>query len=195
MADNGLLNRREFMRLLTLITGAVASYPLSGLAIERQQKEIPFHNKEPWKTLSEVQDHLFPSEENSIGAKDINALVYLQNMMNISSFDLDDKELLNNGVIWLNDLSKQQYSKTFVHLDFKKKEKILRRIEESKAGSRWISLMLTYLLQALLTDPVYGGNPDGIGWEWLHHQPGFPHPTENKKYFKLQNKRTRTIKA
>lgn len=194
MTDNNLLNRREFIRLLTVFTGAAATYPLSSLAVERKQQTSP-SGKEPWKTISEVQNHLFPSENDAIGAKEINALPYLQNMMNVSSFDLEDKELINNGVGWLNDLSKQQYSKTFIHLDFEKKEKILRRIEESKAGSRWLSLLLTYLLQALLTDPVYGGNPDGVGWKWLQHQPGFPRPPENKKYFELQNKRTRTIKA
>ena len=58
-----------------------------------------------------------------------------------------------------------------------------------------IFIILTYLLQALLTDPVYGGNPNGVGWKWLHHQPGFPRPPKDETYFKLQNKRTRTIKA
>lgn len=195
MSDNFLLNRREFIRLLAFCTSAAATYPVSGLAIERKQKHTPLHNKEPWQTLSVVQEHLFPSEDDAIGAQDINALVYLQNMMNVSSFDIEDKQLINNGVTWLNDLSKQHYSKTFIHLDINKKEKILRRIEESKAGSRWLSLILTYLLQALLTDPVYGGNPNGVGWKWLHHQPGFPRPAEDKKYFKLQNKRIRNIKA
>jgi len=55
--------------------------------------------------------------------------------------------------------------------------------------------LLTYLLEALLADPVYAGNPNGIGWKWLQHQPGFPRPTKNKKYFKLDKHRYRTTKA
>ena len=49
----------------------------------------------------------------------------------------------------------------------------------------WLSLLLTYLLEALLADPVYGGNPGGIGWQWLAHQPGFPTPPADKTWYKL----------
>jgi len=56
-------------------------------------------------------------------------------------------------------------------------------------------MLLTYILEALLTDPVYGGNPNGIGWTWLQHQPGFPTPTEDKKYYKLRKDTYRNIKA
>jgi gluconate 2-dehydrogenase gamma chain len=38
-------------------------------------------------------------------------------------------------------------------------------------------MLLDYIMEALLTDPVYGGNPNSIGWQWLKHQPGFPRPT------------------
>lgn len=186
------LSRRKFIQYLAI---AVSSYPLSSLATNRKQNSISHAHKEPWLTLSIVQEHLFPSEPDSIGAQDIKALVYLQNMMGIPDFPKDEKELISNGVTWLDDLAKQQYAKKFIQLNKDEKEKILRRIESSNAGSRWLSLLLTYLLQAIVADPVYGGNPKGIGWQWLEHQPGFPRPVDSKKYFKLKQKRTRTIKS
>ena len=192
MDSKYLLSRRKFIQYLAV---AVSSYPLSSLAINRKQNNNPQPHKEPWLTLSKVQEHLFPSEQDSIGAEDINALVYLQNMMDTPDSPQDEKELINNGVTWLGDLAKKQYAKKFIQLDADEKEKILRRIESSNAGSRWLSLLLTYLLQAIVADPIYGGNPKGIGWEWLEHQPGFPRPVESKKYFKLKQKRTRTTKA
>ena len=70
-------------------------------------------------------------------------------------------------------------------LNTDEKEKVLRQIEGSRAGSRWLSLMMTYLLEALLSDPVYGGNKDQKGWQWLEHIPGFPTPTTDQVYFKL----------
>ena len=192
MANETLLSRREFMSILA---AATAVYPLSGLAESR----IPPENyKEPWLTLSQVQQHLFPAVEHtsaSIGAKDIHALEYLRATMKTPDFGKEKAELIHNGVGWLNDLSKQQYSKKFIQLDTASKEKILRRIETSNAGERWLSTLLTYLIEALLADPVYAGNPNGIGWKWLQHQPGFPRPAENKKYFKLDKKRYRNIKA
>lgn len=196
MANKHLLNRREFMRILAI---AAAAYPLSSLAENRQKTLSPLNIKEPWLTISEVQEHLFPAEKNSLfispGAKDIHALEYLRAMMDVPDFDKEERALINNGVGWLNDLAKQQYLKKFIQLDTDSKEKILRRIESSRAGARWLSVLLTYLIEALLTDPVYGGNPDGIGWKWLQHQPGFPVPPENKKYFKLGKIKYRNIKA
>ena len=194
MVNETLLSRREFMSILA---AAAASYPLSGFSENRIKRIRPENYKEPWLTLSEVQQHLFPAEEHSptsIGASDIHALEYLRGMMDSPDFEEDDRKLIKSGVSWLNDLAKQQYSKKFIQLDTDSKEKILRRIESSRAGTRWLSEILTYLLEALLTDPVYGGNPNGIGWQWLQHQPGFPRPPENKKYFKLGKIRLSKIK-
>lgn len=197
MVDKQLISRREFMRVLTI---AAAAYPLSSLAENRlhaatNKSSNPIKIKEPWLTLGAVQHHLFPQEKDSPGAEDIHALEYLQGMMNTPDFDKEKHMLIHNGVGWLNDFSHKQYSKNFIQLDFKSKEKILRRIESSRMGSRWLSTLLTYLIEALLTDPVYGGNPEGIGWKWLQHQPGFPRPPENKKYFKIGEMRYRNIKA
>ena len=200
MSKKALISRREFISILASLP---AIYPLSSLAkkqantasSEPDSKYIAQYIKEPWLTLSEVQQHLFPQEKDAIGAKDIQALEYLHTTMNNPDFGNDEKERIQQGVTWLNDLSKQQYSKKFIQLDNDSKEKILRRIEGSGAGERWLSTLLTYLLEALLTDPVYGGNPNGVGWKWLQHQPGFPRPPENKKYFKLDPKRYRNTKA
>jgi len=196
MAEKLELSRRQFIRILAT---AIAAYPLSSLAEKRQlnsNKSTLVNNiQEPWLTLSVVQEHLFPSENDSPGASDIQALAYLRAMMATPDFEIEDAQLIHNGVGWLNDLSKSEYSRKFVQLDTDSKEKILRRIESSRAGSRWLSMLLTYLLEALLTDPVYGGNPNGIGWSWLQHQPGFPTPSEEKKYFKLRKSTRRVTKA
>lgn len=193
MVDNAVFSRREFLRILSV---AVAAYPLSSLAENRQlAKQSTKNLKDPWLTLNSVQEHLFPADKDSPGANDIQALAYLRGMMETPDFEKEDAILIHNGVGWLNDLATSEYKKKFVQLDADSKEKVLRRVEGSRAGSRWISLLLTYLLEALLTDPVYGGNPNGIGWTWLQHQPGFPTPPENKKYYKLRKATYRTTKA
>jgi len=63
---------------------------------------------------------------------------------------------------------------------------MLHQITKSKAGRRWVSKLLSYICEALLGDPVYGGNPDGIGWKWLNHHPGFPRPPKHKRYRELR---------
>lgn len=191
MADQ-LFNRRDFMRVLVT---AAAAYPFLSLAELRSKEQSLTVYKEPWLTIAEVQEHLFPADKNSPGSKDIHALQYLQTMILSPDVEATDRKLIHDGVGWLNALSKQQYSKTFVKLTSDNKEKILRRVEDSNAGSRWLSLLLTYLIEALLSDPVYAGNPNGIGWKWLNHQPGFPRPDKNKKYFKLGQPQYRMIKG
>jgi hypothetical protein len=36
-----------------------------------------------------------------------------------------------------------------------------------------------------LADPVYGGNRERRGWEWLAHQPGYPRPPPGKTWYRL----------
>jgi gluconate 2-dehydrogenase gamma chain len=186
------VNRRTF---ITLLASALASYPLSTLAEKRLTQPYNPDLKDPWKTIAAVQEHLFPADEHSPGASDIQALNFLQNMINAPDVEESERKHIKNGAGWLNDLSTQIYKKKFIELNKNNREIILRKIEQSRAGSRWLSLMMNYLLEALLSDPVYGGNKNGIGWKWLEHQPGYPTPTTEKKYFKLGHIVNRRTKA
>lgn len=141
--------------------------------------------KEPWLTLAAVQEHLFPSAAEAPGAKDINATQYLKNVIDHHGIEASEKEFILNGVKWLNGLAKDMFSIGFIGLSVDKKEKTLRKVALSRAGENWISTLLSYLIEALLTAPAYGGNPDGIGWKWLEHKAGFPQPPASKVYYRL----------
>ncbi|MCW5587404.1 MAG: gluconate 2-dehydrogenase subunit 3 family protein, partial [Chromatiales bacterium] len=65
------------------------------------------------------------------------------------------------------------------------RELLLRRTAASAAGENWLSTLLSYLFEALLTAPAYGGNPNGIGWRWLSYVPGFPLPGPGTRYPEL----------
>ena len=41
-----------------------------------------------------------------------------------------------------------------------------------------LRVLLGFVLEAFLGDPVHGGNPEGIGWTWAEHRPGYPRPRE-----------------
>jgi len=179
------MNRRRFLALTTVI---IANSPFASLAgqVEKtgrveQDAGLP----EPWKTIDVVQNHLFPFDANSPGARDIHALAYLQLMLSQADVPAFKRQQIMSGEKWLNDLSRQTYHRKFAALDENQREKLLRRVEQSRAGERWLSWLLSYLIEALLSDPVYGGNPDGNGWKWLQHQPGFPHPPPAKRYFNI----------
>lgn len=183
------ISRREFLNRVALLASLAAGYPAAVIAWNRSRSEqiqLPaWCNEDPWRTIADVQQHLFPAADDAPGADDIQAVVYLRNAIENPAADGEDKKFVFNGAGWLNDLSQKQTQQHFTLLEERQKEKLLREIEQSQAGRNWLSLLLTYLLEALLADPVYGGNPDGVGWDWLEHRPGFPAPSADKAWYKL----------
>ncbi len=179
------IDRRTFMAgIATLLTVAAVPLVVSVDAVAASDVDAAL-SKQPWLTFAAVQDHLFPTSKDSPGAKDINATAYLRRVLAEAHTDPDEKNLINNGVGWLNDIAREKQGKPFIELSADQRETVLRTIARSNAGERWLSLLLVYIFEALLSDPVYGGNPEGIGWQWLEHRPGFPRPPADKTYFKL----------
>jgi gluconate 2-dehydrogenase gamma chain len=189
--DKFMLRRRDF---LLIMTSLAALSPIRLLAADFKPA-VAEYNDDPWKTLDAVFEHLFPAVDGAPGARDIRVIPYMQTMFNAPDADPDDMIFTTRGVGWLNDLSQTDYQQPFFALDENTREILLRKIESSQAGERWLSFLLTNLLEALLSDPVYGGNPHGIGWQWLQHQPGYPLPTAETLYYKLGRRVERNIKS
>ena len=142
-------------------------------------------NRRQWQTISHVQAHLFPAGKNIPSAKDVNAKAFLYAALSDPDRADADRAFIKQGLLDLQALCWKNYQKTFIQLDPLEKEQSLRQLEKTKQGRRWLTHLLGYIFEALLTDPVYGGNPDEIGWKWLEHQAGFPRPTLETRYFLL----------
>jgi gluconate 2-dehydrogenase gamma chain len=67
---------------------------------------------------------------------------------------------------------------------------MLRGISRSTAGENWLNNLLGYIFEAMLSPPIYGGNPEGTGWKWLEHQAGFPLPKAGQRYYELPKRST-----
>lgn len=171
-------SRRDFLKQLALGSTAV----IFSNHVLANTKDL---SDNIWLTFSTLHLHLFPIASNSPDAKTINATAYLKSITEWPGVDDSDKQFILNGIGWLDGVSIKSYNKPFRELSNKQRETVLRLVENSQAGENWLSLVLLYLMEALLTDPVYGANTNGVGWKWLEHQPGFPHPSANKRYFEL----------
>jgi len=171
-------SRRRFLKQMLL--GSTAMMFADNVVANKNQLV-----NERWKTLSAVHLHMLPASKNEPDANSINATAYLKSILEWPGVDDSDKKFILDGVGWLNGLSEKQFSKSFEQLDVSTKEIVLRMVEKSQAGENWLSLIMLYLIEALLTDPIYGGNVNGQGWQWLEHQPGFPTPSVEKRYFNL----------
>jgi gluconate 2-dehydrogenase gamma chain len=131
--------------------------------------------------LSQIQEHLLPSEDKSPGARDVRATRYLE--VALTGRDIDERDLprIKTGLETLRIILKERGATSFSQLTFPQREKLLREIEETRDGEIWLRLILGYTLEAYVGDPSYGGNTDGIVWAWLGHTPGYPRPPEVRK--------------
>lgn len=150
-----------------------------------QARENEATSPDPWPTIESVLQHLFPSEPDAPGAREINALNYLRSVIELAGAGTEEHDFILQGAQWLEEIALEDHQEVFSQLDFSAKERVLRRVAASEVGENWISTLLYYLFEALLADPVYGGNPNGIGWKWLQHIPGFPRPSPEKTYRRL----------
>ena len=142
-------------------------------------------SRDPWVTLEAVLEHMLPSEADSPGAAEIHALDYLRFVVNDARIDPQEREFIVQGSGWLDELARESHGEDFPALGFDDKEGLLRRITASAAGENWVSTLLSYLLEALLSAPAYGGNTDKLGWRWLQYTPGFPLPGPGTRYPEL----------
>jgi gluconate 2-dehydrogenase gamma chain len=177
-----LASRRRF-----LIASAGSLAALFAPGVEAAKTSSPT----PWPILAAVQDHLFPSELEAPGAREIRALSYLQGVLADPHGDRDEQGFILKGVDWLEELCRKRHRTSFLDLDPLRREQVLREIADTAKGENWLSTLLLYLCEALLADPVYGGNPHGVGWAWLQHSPGFPRPTPDKSYLALRQAHAR----
>lgn len=163
-----LLNsRRTFLKETFLTTAVVV---MSGTKL--------FGAVAPLDTISFVQKDLFPDTAGVPTLKDINALPYLLLVLQHSRVTDLDKNYIRDGVQWLNEEAVEMYNKTYTQLSASQRQSVLKSITQYMWGETWIKTIMTYIYEAMLCDPIYGGNKNEIGWKWLNHTAGKPRPTK-----------------
>jgi gluconate 2-dehydrogenase gamma chain len=174
------MSRRLFLvrtgQTLVLAGGAYAIGMQSLIPPVAEASSRRLFSPEEFLILSAFQDHILPSEPDSPGARDIKAAEYVNNALQGSDVDPSDADDIKGGLETLETMSRKRFGKPFVTLPAEKRETVLREFEEAEGGEYWLILTIGYTLEAYVGDPAYGGNPDGIVWKWLGHNPGFPRP-------------------
>jgi len=165
--------------------GAVCAMPSFSLSAKQQKSLEQLTKTDPWLTLDATLNQLLPESATGPSAEDINATAYLHQVMTVQPTEQDEKDFILKGVGWLNGYANSEKGRAFAELTFDEKEQLLQGISQSRAGSNWLNTLLSYIFQSMLAPPSYGGNPSGIGWQWLEHKAGFPLPGKGQRYFEL----------
>jgi len=143
----------------------------TGLSLLPQYGTTPIKIK-PFKVIEAVQETLFPKGLKAPSASEFGATNYLLKVSSHSSFLQSDLKFLFYGT----DLLMESHH-DFLRMSPKQRESALRDfVKSSERAENWTALLLFYTLEALLSDPIYGGNKSELGWRWLGHKSGQPRP-------------------
>ena len=182
------LARRRFLHTASKASAAALMLPTMTLFSACQQTQTGPDKQlkqEPWLSFARVQLILFPNDGDGPSASDLNATAYLNFVLTADDTDPEERDFIYQGISWLDQLAHTNHQTRFIKTSPAQQAQLITDISKSKSGERWLSYLLLYLFEALLSDPAYGGNPNGIGWNWLDHQPGFPRPDKTKIYPQL----------
>lgn len=182
------MSRKDFLKGM-LFSFAVTQVPfLSACSHKNTGKLKPFANRldhDQLEIVKIVQNILFPNDGNGPGALDIHAHNYLQWVMSDPRMEREEVEYIINGTGWVDETAQEDYSKDFISLSREDQEQLINKISKQSWGEDWLSFLLTYIFEALLSDPLYGGNPEETGWKWLKVYPGYPRPDKTLLYDKI----------
>lgn len=157
------ISRRNFLRGSAIATGGVA---LSGCTL--------FNEASSTQILSLVQNDLFPYADE-LG---VNTSAYMTLILNHSRVNEENKTFLKNGLKWLDEEARELYKSDYVELSSKERQEVLHSISQVRWGENWIDSILRYMLEAMMSNPVYGVNRDEAGQKWVNHVEGYPRPKE-----------------
>ena len=156
------MKRRNFIKFTT-ISAILFSTNIS------IAKNIP---SQTLLVLDEVLNIIFPKTSTMPSAKEFKALEYLIKNISHKTFDNEDKTLILDGTKDFIGSFPQ-----FLTLDEKeKKELIFEIIKNSAYAKSWVSKITYYGIEAMFSDPIYGGNFNQIAWKSINHAVGIPQP-------------------
>jgi len=173
------LGRRNFLK--TLMAASAASSVPFWMACTTQIPSGYSLSKTQMNIVLSVQNFLFPNDDHGPSAYDFAAHQYLQWVLLSEGVDKEDKGYIIKGLEWVEETSIEETEVSFLDLEERKQNELLQNIIITSWGASWCSLMLNFIFEALFCDPIYGGNVNKVGWQWLDHNPGQPRPTKNLK--------------
>lgn len=161
------MKRRDFLALMTLLSTA----PTTLLSQKNTQKRA----RQEWVWIEAVYETLFPKTATMPSAKEFGAIEYLQKNIGHITFDKDDRDFILQGA---RDFKKAYPN--FLHV--KEKIKILKELQTNNYGNSWLDTLIYYGIEAMMSEPIYGGNKKRIGWKSVGHIGGEPVP--KRRYIK-----------
>jgi gluconate 2-dehydrogenase gamma chain len=178
------MKRINFIRL-SVIGGLAIQIPFLNSCLKNNAS--PLTDKQA-NCLKQIQNILLPADNFGPSAKDINAFNYVLEVLNDPLYDKDQREYIISGLSKINDIAQKDKNTDFINLSSGEQDNYVQILSQDKNwGESWFSFQLSLLMEALLSDPIYGSNTDESGWKWLAHTSGYPRANNLNKYPQILN--------
>jgi len=151
----------------------------ASILLASNKKNIDILTNKQFLTIQAAQQHMFPENNIIPSAKEFKATDFLKETISHHTFDRDIRKIVIEGTDKLQNREKNK----FLIYDSDEIEKALRSYEESSYGSNWLNRIMILSFEALMSDPIYGGNYNKTGWRSLETEGGDPRP--KKRYIEL----------
>lgn len=132
-----------------------------------------------WSALEAAYDRILPSGPGSPGAREVNAVGYLDAVLTGPELDpVFTLDVVRAGVPRLAEAARRAGAASFAALAGDAQDAVLQGFEKDAAGKAWLRKMVYFGLEALLGDPVHGCQPGEVGWKWLGITVAAPRPSQ-----------------
>ena len=175
--DKWETDRRAFLKA-ALIAGAASQITWFTSCSAELEKGNEFLSSEQSTILKSILGILWPDDGNGPSIEDLNTFGYFIWLLSNELSSDEDKDFIIEGLDWCDEKSVEIYNDHYYELSDETKEVLVAQLIELDYGTTWMNIMIDYILESLILDPIYGGNKDESGWKWLDHESGLPRPTE-----------------
>lgn len=178
-----LTDRRTVLKA-ALISGALTqfSFLTSCTPNENQESANEFMDANQVRILKSVLAILFPDDGNGPSVQHLNTYEYILWVLRDPGANQDFNSYLIDGITWADEQAMEHSKSHFWELNEKEQARAVSYYVETSYGKEWCSILLTFVVESLLLDPIYGGNQNEAGWKWLNHTTGLPRPNEATRY-------------
>jgi len=184
------IGRRKFIKAVS-VTGLVTQFSYLQSCTSTEEDSFPpnsHFNKVDTLTLHAVLEILFPDDGNGPSVREINAFEHILWVQDDITEDPSQLKYLRDGIVWTIEASQEIYGLDFLSLTSEEQDKLIAVVAKERWGKDWLSMLLTYIFEALIIDDLYKVNSEGKGWDWLEHKPGEPRPNQTNAYSKILEK-------
>ena len=134
------------------------------------------------ENIHSLHNIIIPKDDNGPSAADVESANYFAWMLAQSFQSESNKTYFIDNWIKISDLCIETYQTEIKDLTPNQQQGFMLTLTESGWTRSYISKMTSIIFEAMLFDPIYGFNPNGIGWDWLEVTPGQPRANNETKY-------------